>query len=156
MPSFALLGKSPVASTGDLIQVIGDPGAAAWQAQGVDPAQARETSVAGHQLWIAAGPSNVCVAVQRIGVGGVSSCTSTLIADSNGEAFTIPNPDGSVTVAGILPDGAASLSMDAANGQVTKLEMSDSAFWATSTPTPTALHYTQNGTSRTTSLTVER
>jgi hypothetical protein len=138
-PAFALLEKPAVSSTSELMQVIGQPGAAAWQREGVDASQARATSVSGHQLWIAAGQSQVRVAVQRVGAGGVSSCAPTLIADTSGETFTIPNPDGSVTVTGILPDGAADLSVDVSNGGSSRLGLTDSAFWSTPSSAPTAL-----------------
>jgi hypothetical protein len=155
-PLFALLRQPAASSTTGLLQIIGDPGAAAWKKLGVDVSQARETSVTGHEVWIAAGPSQVCVAVARVGGGGVTSCTPTLTADGGGETFTIPNPDGSITVAGILPDAAANLSVDDAGGVSQPLDMTDSAFWATTSTAPTALHYTQNGNARTAPLQTER
>jgi hypothetical protein len=107
-----------------------------WQSLNVDPGQSRRLNVAGHDMWLVAGSSNVCLTYQRSdgGPGGVSCGSEASAARDGIVVVDLPDAAGGPTeVLGVLPDGARNLRVNLADGTAITPTMTDGGFWTTAT-----------------------
>lgn len=145
--TFGLLRRqvTPSDSMASFVAQVPPVSSASWQSRiGVDLAQARRANIAGHTLWLAAGPANACVFAKRSGSGGVFSCGPGMVFATEGSASTLMNADGSVTVLGVLPDGVHAARLVLSSQQSLPVSISDNAFWVTVKSDPVALDFTRN------------